>query len=73
MKKEKMSRDEIFKPLGPAMPEMFYFGLLNYMSLYIPLLSSSSFTLLSETCYRKRFNFLCLWKAGNTKLVNGKY
>lgn len=73
MKKEKMSHDEIFKPLGPAMPEMFCFVLLNCMSLYIPLLSSSSFTLLSETYYRKRINFLCLWKAGNTKLVNGKY
>ena len=36
MKKEKMSSDEIFKPLSPSMPERFYFGFFNCMSLYIP-------------------------------------
>lgn len=43
MKRETVSPDENFKSLCPAMPKTFYFELLNFMNLFIPLLLSSSF------------------------------
>ena len=72
MKKEEMSSDEIFKPLSPSVPEKFYFGLFNCMSLYIPF-SLAQVLLYFLKFATERDSVFHLWKASNTKLVNGEY
>lgn len=63
-----MSSDENFKLLHPAMPEVFYSGLFNFLNLYIFFLLKSMFYFIFCNLLEKEIQ-ISLWKVGNVKLV----